>query len=80
MVPVIINTVVQLPFHVLNYALKKLRIVPPGATAQHTFPVAGLDEGRAHAVLYALRQAAMDVEVRSQTCRQLRFLDNTAEE
>jgi len=31
----------------------------------HCFPVAGLDEGRAHAVLYALRQAAMDVQVQT---------------
>lgn len=63
MVPVLINTAVQLPFQLVYFALRKLRLTPGGAAAHHTFPVAGLDEGRAHAVLYALRQAAMDVQV-----------------
>ncbi|DBA83396.1 hypothetical protein WJX79_000744 [Trebouxia sp. C0005] len=62
MVPVVINTALQLPFQLINFALKKLRLTSALATAHHTFPVAGLDEGRAHAVLYALRQAAMDVQ------------------
>jgi hypothetical protein len=65
MVPVVINTAIQLPFQLINFALQKLRLTSAHATAHHTFPVAGLDEGRAHAVLYALRQAAMDVQVQT---------------
>ena len=64
MVPVFINSAIQLPFQLCSYALRKLRLIPSGTVAHHSFPVAGLDEGRAHAVLYALRQAAMDVQVR----------------
>lgn len=84
MVPVVINTAIQLPIQLINFALKKLRLTSAHATAHHTFPVAGLDEGRAHAVLYALRQAAMDVQVQtsqhivpilraSKTCRRMNF-------
>lgn len=63
MAPVVINSVVQLPVQVITLVLRKLRLVPTGSASHHTFPVAGLDEGRAHAVLYALRQAALDAQV-----------------
>ena len=70
MVPVVINTAIQLPMHLINFTLRKLRLIPAGAAGHHTFPVAGLDEGRAHAVLYALRQAATDTQVCTSINRQ----------
>lgn len=63
MAPVIINSFVQLPVQIVTLVLRKLRLVPTGSASHHTFPVAGLDEARAHAVLYALRQAALDAQV-----------------
>ena len=63
MAPVVINSVVQLPVQIITLVLRKLRLVPTRSASHHTFPVAGLDEGRAHAVLYALRQAALDAQV-----------------
>lgn len=63
MAPAVIRSAVQLPFQVLNAALKQMRLLPQGAPAKHTFPVAGLDEARAHAVLYALRHASTSVKV-----------------
>lgn len=63
MAPVVINSVVQLPVQIITLLLRKLRLVPTRSPSHHTFPVAGLDEGRAHAVLYALRQAALDAQV-----------------
>ena len=63
MAPVVINSVVQLPVQIITLVLRKLRLVPTNSASHHTFPVAGLDEGRAHAVLYALRQAALDAQV-----------------
>lgn len=65
MAPVIINSFVQLPVQIVTLVLRKLRLVPTGSASHHTFPVAGLDEARAHAVLYALRQAALDAQVNS---------------
>lgn len=63
MAPVVLSSVVQLPVQLATLVLRKLRLVPTGAASHHSFPVAGLDEGRAHAVLYALRQAALDAQV-----------------
>lgn len=63
MAPVVINSVVQLPVQIITLVLRKLRLVPTASASHHTIPVAGLDEGRAHAVLYALRQAALDSQV-----------------
>lgn len=63
MAPVVINTVIHLPLQIFGLVMRKLRFVPASSTSHHTFPVAGLDESRAHAVLYALRQAALDAEV-----------------
>ena len=63
MPPVIINTVLQLPLQLTGHFLRKLRFLPRASAAHHTFPVAGLDEGRAHAILYALRQAALNAQV-----------------
>lgn len=67
MAPVIINSFVQLPVQIVTLVLRKLRLVPTGSASNHTFPVAGLDEARAHAVLYALRQAALDAQVNNTT-------------
>ena len=63
MAPAVIRSAVQLPFQVLSAALKQLKLLPQDAPAKHTFPVAGLDEARAHAVLYALRHASTSVKV-----------------
>ena len=63
MAPVVLSSVIQLPAQIVTLVLRKLRLVPTGSAAHHSFPVAGLDESRAHAVLYALRQAALDAEV-----------------
>lgn len=63
MAPVVLSSVIQLPAQIVTLVLRKLRLVPTGSAAQHSFPVAGLDESRAHAVLYALRQAALDAQV-----------------
>ena len=64
MAPAVIRSTVQLPFQLLNAVFKRLRLLPKDAPANHTFPVAGLDEARAHAVLYALRHASTSVQVR----------------
>ena len=79
MAPVVINSVIQLPVHLVTLVLRKLRLVPTGSATHHTFPVAGLDEGRAHAVLYALRQAALDaqVELSSTSCCQSSLISST---
>ena len=63
MAPSVIRSTLQLPVNLLNIALKRLRLAPSDTPANHTFPVAGLDEARAHAVLYALRHAAASVQV-----------------
>lgn len=72
MVPGVIRSTVQLPFQLVNAVLRRLRLVPGSdSPANHTFPVAGLDEARAHAVLYALRHAATNVKVRAQRLQNL---------
>lgn len=68
MAPVVINTALQLPVQIATLFLRKLRLVPSSSPSNRTFPVAGLDEGRAHAVLYALRQAALDAQVEHVSC------------